>query len=77
MVVDTERAQVFVEIAKPRRQFDRLDAGCFDALRERRHRRISGRVHIVSDVEPAQRQWQQCSSEVVGRKCGGQKVGNA
>ena len=47
-----EDVQIFVEVAQPRRQCDRLNAGVFRALGENRLYGVSGGVGVARDIEP-------------------------
>ena len=56
---ETEDMQIFVEVAQPRRQRDRFDAGSFRALSQNRLHGISGSVGVAGDIEPTQARRQQ------------------
>ena len=56
---ETEDMQIFVEVAQPRRQRDRFNAGSFRTLIKDRLHGISGSVGVAGDIEPTQARRQQ------------------
>ena len=67
---EAKDVQIFVEIAHPRRQRNRFNAGLYRALRENRLYGISGSIVIAGDIEPTQARWQHHRCEMISRKRG-------
>jgi hypothetical protein len=66
--VDAERAQILVEVAKPGRQCDRLDAGRLRPSGQGDHRGFAGSIGIAGDLDPPQPEGKDDGGEVIGRE---------
>src|SRR5579863_1185298 len=64
--IDAERPEILVEVPQPWRQGYRLDPGLARSADQARHRAISGRVVVTSNVEAAQHRGKQDGGEMRG-----------